>query len=922
MVRRQPPVHHTSIRADHGSKSKPNRVHVGIKTLDKKPSQRGTQHNRDIRGEPCRSIMPTFNGIVSEFPDIRIEFNTRAMSTFNGICLGTQTHNRSIMPTFDGIVSEFPDIRIDFTNPEDRSPSPVQQNENDPSRVGLAVFNKYFSIFKLDTQSAKAQARWTNPQPNNEDHQEGPPRKKARTSTNHLSNVNFQQIMSGNSDTQMTAPTPSEPRLILPHTTKATAAAKTHESYYRNYQNVIITQATGRNCPDPAPATKKRGRPAKNSIEESATAREFAEKISENTRAFRRENVDSYVGELIRPPRDGWSQAHEDAMTRMWEETDHKEAVGGMLKNGKTTQAHLLSLFKVCLRVYKMSPIRFMSFSLGVEYLGDRGSSAVFSRAYSDELARLIVHPAFNGKKDNVAVAMQYAVICRIDDRRLWPETTSRPACPALIKMVEVMNESETGESEDSIHRTHLECRRECAREGKTPSKISDLLFAIGETVKKPTVKGIEVSEEAKSYRGLPVRPVSLYDLRHIKKTLDETTWPVEAWNCTTTEALFRYQSVIAQAEAPNAEELPIYFERAHKRKLRDWMLKSNYDPQVEEESEGAGIDQGESDNGSPQVEEDFQFGGFDQGGDDTGSPITVNAPSNPEPSNPEPRHMAQRPPPLETLANVAAQRPGLVPDEYNPYLSVGQGVGSPSKSELLAQVNNQGKKIADQEKRLAKYKGEVDDLRKRVAALETGQGKRNDNTASRYHTGHKSPKSSSTAVRFEARLLPQAPLSVSPDRGQSEDRESLLEPRSDSPAGSHRGMADDFDETGSYHGMDNNDDEPISPSRSVRERSIDHEGSKHSFRQGSVPPQLPSDRPPVLDDFRQSQHFADGVKNGSIMDTGIPRSQVQRQRLLLVLLANTPFTGVGCLKARSSHIARRTHPLYRMAYVDKVKDL
>ncbi|KAF5714451.1 hypothetical protein FMUND_7413 [Fusarium mundagurra] len=30
--------------------------------------------------------------------------------------LGTQTHNRSPMSTFNGIVSEFPDIRIDFTN--------------------------------------------------------------------------------------------------------------------------------------------------------------------------------------------------------------------------------------------------------------------------------------------------------------------------------------------------------------------------------------------------------------------------------------------------------------------------------------------------------------------------------------------------------------------------------------------------------------------------------------------------------------------------------------------------------------------------------------------------------------------------------------------------------------------------------------
>ncbi|KAF5615346.1 uncharacterized protein FTJAE_13389 [Fusarium tjaetaba] len=77
----------------------------------------------------------------------------------------------------------------DQQTPKDRSPSPVQQDEpltklGDPSRVGLAVFDDYFSIFNLDAQSAKAQARWANPQSNNEDHSEGPPRKKARTSAN------------------------------------------------------------------------------------------------------------------------------------------------------------------------------------------------------------------------------------------------------------------------------------------------------------------------------------------------------------------------------------------------------------------------------------------------------------------------------------------------------------------------------------------------------------------------------------------------------------------------------------------------------------------------------------------------------------------------------------------------------------------
>lgn len=97
----------------------------------------------------------------------------------------------------------------DQQNPEDRSPSPVQQHEPltkiDPSRVGLAVFDDYFSLFNLDAQSVKAQARWTNTQPNNEDHQEGPPRKRARTSAH-----SDQPISRGETSNSATQPQQSD----------------------------------------------------------------------------------------------------------------------------------------------------------------------------------------------------------------------------------------------------------------------------------------------------------------------------------------------------------------------------------------------------------------------------------------------------------------------------------------------------------------------------------------------------------------------------------------------------------------------------------------------------------------------------------------------------------------------------------------
>ncbi|KAF5975504.1 hypothetical protein FBULB1_7320 [Fusarium bulbicola] len=244
---------------------------------------------------------------------------------------------------------------------------------------------------------------------------------------------------------------------------------------------------------------KVRGRPANNGVHGTATSREAAERLSENTRPYQHGSVDQFVGQLVQVSGDGWSQAHEDAMDMMWQESGHSQA-----------KLILLKLFKVCLRVFEISPIRFLSLSYGLEYQGERGSSAIFSKAFSNELTGLIVHPAFNGKKDALAIVIQYAVICRINNRRSWPNTASTPDCPGMEKVVEVLKTSESGKFEDSIHRTHPYARRD-------------------------------------------------------------------------------YPVVFHQQEAPTGEQLPEYYERAHKQKLRDWMAKSGFVPHQQEGDEPGG---------------------------------------------------------------------------------------------------------------------------------------------------------------------------------------------------------------------------------------------------------------------------------------------------------------------------------------------
>ncbi|KAG5760097.1 hypothetical protein H9Q72_011790 [Fusarium xylarioides] len=79
-------------------------------------------------------------------------------------------------------------------------------------------------------------------------------------------------------------------------------------------------------------------------------------------------------------------------------------------------------------------------------------------------------------------------------------------------------------------------------------------------------------------YRGEVVWPDSLYDLKSITKALDETIWDDDSWNCTVKDALHSHV-VFHQQESPTGEQLPEYYKRSNKQKLRDQMAKSGFDP-------------------------------------------------------------------------------------------------------------------------------------------------------------------------------------------------------------------------------------------------------------------------------------------------------------------------------------------------------
>ncbi|KAF5572303.1 hypothetical protein FPANT_13195 [Fusarium pseudoanthophilum] len=86
------------------------------------------------------------------FPEIRISSNTR-------LCLRTQTHDRSIMPTFDGIVPEFPDIRIDFTTEQCQPLTEYVWEPRHKNRSPMSTFDGIVSEFP-DIRTELAAEQW------------------------------------------------------------------------------------------------------------------------------------------------------------------------------------------------------------------------------------------------------------------------------------------------------------------------------------------------------------------------------------------------------------------------------------------------------------------------------------------------------------------------------------------------------------------------------------------------------------------------------------------------------------------------------------------------------------------------------------------------------------------------------------------
>lgn len=126
-----------------------------------------------------------------------------------------------------------------------------------------------------------------------------------------------------------------------------------------------------------------------------------------------------------------WKKEDEDLMLLEWDSSLGKKAYACI----DVENASLTTLWKVCMRILRCTPLDPISPLLNLKY---GTSSVVFSREFCDALAPLIVHGVWQGSAQHLAMILQYAVICRTDDRRPWKLEFH---CFALDHLVSSMGE-------------------------------------------------------------------------------------------------------------------------------------------------------------------------------------------------------------------------------------------------------------------------------------------------------------------------------------------------------------------------------------------------------------------------------------------------------------------------------------------------
>ncbi|KAH7198400.1 uncharacterized protein B0J16DRAFT_378838 [Fusarium flagelliforme] len=260
------------------------------------------------------------------------------------------------------------------------------------------------------------------------------------------------------------------------------------------------------------------------------------------------------IGPLQTPPFDAnWTEADEDHQKQIWSEA--LEAISNL---DPTNHSRLITTWKLCYRLYKTSPFGLFSPMRGLCYLPNseehsQTSSVLWNIKFCEDLNRILTHRAWMGNVDVVVTLLQYAVICRTDDRRVWQMPNIPIEGGPLVRLRATL-QSLQGPLPVSIRKLHREARAESPQLILCP--LSNLMREIAITVRKS--QDSSKASQIFSCNEFLVCAVSPVDVRNILTAIDNST-------LTNTEDKYRHflDHRKTNQDMPNKKQLPEHMRSA-----------------------------------------------------------------------------------------------------------------------------------------------------------------------------------------------------------------------------------------------------------------------------------------------------------------------------------------------------------------------
>ncbi|KAF9769834.1 hypothetical protein IL306_012677 [Fusarium sp. DS 682] len=260
-----------------------------------------------------------------------------------------------------------------------------------------------------------------------------------------------------------------------------------------------------------------------------------------------------------------WTSSDEETVNDWWDTSDVKLSSRDLKGNHHSP---LRILWRTSIRLLDVTPVHMISPLNRLRYqpMGKKDVSEIYSKRFCTELTSLMVHPCFEEESDDLVQVLQYAVICRIDERKFWPFNEHHDTkCPALKFLFEKLKACGESGAPDPIHRMHASARARALENRTKPSSWSDFLYHLGDIVSKDESQRPSNDDKYRHDMGWPVLPLTLRDLKAIVKAIDITRFRKREWRYSVAEAFSAWKEVNKVNKngegAPESKQLSDFYE-------------------------------------------------------------------------------------------------------------------------------------------------------------------------------------------------------------------------------------------------------------------------------------------------------------------------------------------------------------------------